>query len=142
MATKKIAKNKTGNDTVADFLTRVRNALTVNKATVAIPFSKTKWALANLLKNEGYILDAEIINEDIVSQKAIKIELKYSNGKPVITGLRKFSKSGLRKYTKAKYAPRVLNGLGVSVLSTNQGLLTDRQARAQKVGGEILCQVW
>lgn len=139
---KKIKTNGTSNDPVADFLTRVRNAQLVNKPTVNIPFSKLKFELANLLVKEGYFKSAAIVNEDRVSTKAIELELKYQDGTPAIKGLRKFSKPGLRKYTKAQYAPRVLNGLGVAVLSTSQGLKTDRQARKEKIGGEILCQIW
>ncbi|MDD9899159.1 MAG: 30S ribosomal protein S8 [Candidatus Melainabacteria bacterium] len=139
---KKIKANGTTNDPVADFLTRVRNAQLVNKQTVAIPFSKLKLELANLLVKEGYLRSAKTINEDNVAIKSIELELKYQDGTPAIKGLRKYSKPGLRKYTKAQYAPRVLNGLGVAVLSTSQGLKTDRQARKEKIGGEILCQIW
>lgn len=134
--------NKTTNDPVSDFLTRVRNAIMVRKDSVAIPFSKVKLALANLLKEEGYINNVQLINEDDVSRKSIVVELRYLGETPAITGLKKISKPGLRKYTKAQYAPRVYSGLGISILSTNKGLITDRKAREEKVGGEILCQVW
>lgn len=130
-------------DTISDFLTRIRNALMINKETVAIPFSKVKYNLAKVLEREGYISSIKVINEDQVAEKAIEIRLKYAQGgRPVITGLKRISKPGLRKYSNAKEAPRVFNGLGVSILSTNKGLLTDRTARKQKVGGEVLCQVW
>jgi len=143
MATKKDnQKNKTTNDPISDFLTRIRNAIMVKKPQVAIPFSKNKLALANLLKEEGYINNVQLINEDDVSRKSIVVDIRYLGEVPAISGLKKISKPGLRKYSKAQYAPRVLSGLGISVLSTNKGLITDRKAREDKVGGEILCQVW
>ena len=137
-----IKNNKTSNDPIADFLTRVRNAIIAKKATVQVPFSKLKLELANLLRDEGYIASLQTVNAENVATKSIEITLKYSNGDSVIKGLKKISKPGLRKYTKAKYSPRVLSGLGVSILTTSQGLRTDRKARKDKVGGEILCQVW
>lgn len=137
-----IKNNKTSNDPIADFLTRVRNAIIAKKATVQVPFSKLKLELANLLRDEGYISSLQIVNDENVATKSIEITIKYLNGEPVIKGLKKISKPGLRKYTKAKYSPRVLSGLGVSILTTSQGLRTDRKARKDKVGGEILCQVW
>ena len=142
MATKTDSKNKTTNDPIADFLTRIRNAIMVSKPQVSIPFSKNKLALANLLKEEGYINNVQVINEEDVSIKSIIVDIRYVGEKPAISGLKKISKPGLRKYIKAQYAPRVLSGLGISVLSTNKGLITDRKARHEKVGGEILCQVW
>lgn len=143
MATKKENQtNKTTNDPISDFLTRIRNGIMVRKPQVAIPYSKSKLALANLLKEEGYINNVQLINEDDVSRKSIVVDIRYVGEKPAISGLKKISKPGLRKYTKAQYAPRVLSGLGISVLSTNKGLITDRKAREEKVGGEILCQVW
>ena len=134
--------NKTTNDPVSDFLTRIRNGLMVRKDKVAIPYSKLKHNLAELLRNEGYINDVKVINEDDAALKSIVVDLKYVNKEPVISGIRKVSKPGLRKYSKAKYAPRVFSGLGISVLTTSKGLLTDRKARQEGVGGEILCQVW
>lgn len=139
---KKPGKNKTTNDPVSDFLTRIRNSLLINKEKVAIPYSKLKWELANLLLAEGYINNVSVINEDDVSRKSIVIDLRYVNKRSAITGLKKISKPGLRKYTKAKYAPRVYSGLGITVLSTSKGLKTDREARREKVGGEVVCQVW
>jgi small subunit ribosomal protein S8 len=141
-STTKISKNKTSNDPISDFLTRIRNAILVRKEQVAIPYSKNKIALANLLRDEGYLNNVQVINEDDISTKSIVVDIRYVNGKPAITGLKKISKPGLRKYSKAQYAPRVLSGLGISILSTNKGLITDRRAREDKVGGEILCQVW
>jgi small subunit ribosomal protein S8 len=126
--------NKVSNDPVSDLLTRVRNAILVNKEQVSIPYSKLKHSLASLLQEEGYVNHVQVINEDSAPTKSIIIDLKYVSGVPAI--------SGLRKYTRAQYAPRVYSGLGISVISTSQGLKTDRKARAEKVGGEILCQVW
>jgi small subunit ribosomal protein S8 len=134
--------NKVSNDPVSDLLTRVRNAILVNKEQVSIPYSKLKHSLANLLQEEGYVNHVQVINEDDAPRKSIIIDLKYVGGVPAISGLRKVSKPGLRKYTRAQYAPKVYSGLGISVISTSQGLKTDRKARAEKVGGEILCQVW
>jgi small subunit ribosomal protein S8 len=134
--------NKVSNDPVSDLLTRLRNAIMVNKEQVSVPYSKLKHSLANLLQEEGYVNHVQIINEDDAPRKSIIVDLKYVNGTPAISGLRKVSKPGLRKYTRAQYAPRVYSGLGISVISTSQGLKTDRKARAEKVGGEILCQVW
>ena len=140
--TEKRKTNKVSNDPVSDLLTRVRNAILVNKEQVSVPYSKLKHSLANLLQEEGYVNHVQLINEDDAPRKSIIIDLKYVNGIPAISGLRKVSKPGLRKYTRAQYAPRVYSGLGISVISTSQGLRTDRKARAEKVGGEILCQVW
>jgi small subunit ribosomal protein S8 len=134
--------NKVSNDPVSDLLTRVRNAILVNKEQVSIPYSKLKHSLASLLQEEGYVNHVQVINEDDAPRKSIIIDLKYVSGVPAISGLRKVSKPGLRKYTRAQYAPRVYSGLGISVISTSQGLKTDRKARTEKVGGEILCQVW
>jgi len=139
---KKIRTNKGTNDSIADFLTRIRNAVMIKREQVAIPYSKMKHNLALLLKEEGYINDVQLINEENVALKSIVLDIKYVNDKPVISGIKKISKPGLRKYVKAQYAPRVYNGLGISVISTSRGLLTDRKARAEKVGGEIVCQVW
>ena len=137
-----IAKNKVSNDPISDFLTRIRNSITVRKASVLIPFSKLKLSLAELMQREGYIKSFTVVNDEDPSTKSIQIELKYVKGQSVIKGLKRVSKPGLRKYVKSKYVPRVLNGLGVCVLSTNQGLISDRKARAEKVGGEILCTIW
>jgi small subunit ribosomal protein S8 len=134
--------NKTTNDPVSDCLTRIRNGLMVNKEKVSIPFSNLKLNLCRLLKDEGFLNDVKIVNEDDAALKSIVVEPRYVDKKPAISGMRKVSKPGLRKYSKAKYAPRVYSGLGISILTTSKGLLTDRKARAEKVGGEILCQVW
>jgi small subunit ribosomal protein S8 len=134
--------NRTTNDPVSDFLTRVRNAILVNKDKVSVPFSQLKLNLAKLLKDEGFFNDVKIVNEDDVALKSIILDLRYVNKVSAIKGLKKISKPGLRKYSRSKYAPRVLSGLGISVISTSKGLLTDRKARKENVGGEVLCQVW
>jgi small subunit ribosomal protein S8 len=107
-----------------------------------VPYSRLKAELIELLQKEGFIKSYEIINNDNPAMKSIVIELKYYQGQSVIKGIKRVSKPGLRKYVKSKYVPRVLNGLGICVLSTNIGLVTDRKARAEKVGGEMLCLVW
>ncbi len=128
-------------DPVADMLTRIRNANTVGHSTVSIPCSKLKVELAKLLKAEGYIHDYEVGKVGKFDQ--IKINLKYKQERePVITGLKKVSKPGLRVYAKAKNMPKVYEGLGIAVVSSNKGLISDRKARRDKVGGEVLCYVW
>ena len=138
----KTKTNKVSNDPVSDCLTRIRNEVTIKKNKVDVPFSKLKLALIDLLQKEGYIKSYEVINIDTPSMKSIIIELKYVQGESAIKGLKRVSKPGLRKYSKSKYVPRILNGLGICVISTNKGLITDRKARAEKCGGEILCTVW
>lgn len=127
-------------DPIADALTRIRNANLVRHETVEIPASKLKVELIKLLKEEGFIDGFELVEDG--KFKNIKVTLKYSNGKSVITNLQRVSTPGLRTYSKFKNLPRVLDGLGIAVVSTSNGLLTDRAARAQKLGGEILCYVW
>ncbi len=128
-------------DPIADMLTRIRNANTVSHATVDVPASKLKVQLAKLLKEEGFIADYEVKEEG--KFKVITITLKYqANGKPVITKLQRVSKPGLRHYSKAKNLEKVLGGMGVAVVSTPKGLLTDRKARKENVGGEVLCYVY
>jgi small subunit ribosomal protein S8 len=128
-------------DPIADMLTRIRNANTVSHATVEVPASKLKVQLAKLLKEEGFIADYEVKEEG--KFKTIVITLKYeANGKPVITKLQRVSKPGLRHYSKAKNLEKVLGGMGIAVVSTPKGLLTDRKARKENVGGEVLCYVY
>ena len=128
-------------DPIADMLTRIRNANTVSHATVEVPASKLKVQLAKLLKEEGFIADYEVKEEG--KFKVIVITLKYeANGKPVITKLQRVSKPGLRHYSKAKNLEKVLGGMGIAVVSTPKGLLTDRKARKENVGGEVLCHVY
>ena len=128
-------------DPIADMLTRIRNANTVSHPSVEVPASKLKVQLAKLLKEEGFIADYEVKEEG--KFKNIVITLKYeANGKPVITKLQRVSKPGLRHYSKAKNLEKVLGGMGIAVVSTPKGLLTDRKARKENVGGEVLCYVY
>lgn len=126
-------------DPIADMLVRIKNALAVRKTTVKMPSSKIKLSLANVLKNEGYILDVRQIGD--AKKPELEIVLKYFEGKPVIERLERFSRSGLRQYRGKDALPKVLGGLGVSIISTSKGIMTDRDARQQGVGGEVLCLV-
>ena len=127
-------------DPIADLLTRIRNANMVNHQSVEIPSSKLKVELVKLLKEEGYIADYKLVDKDAF--KVINVELKYIGNKPVIRGLQRVSTPGLRAYSKAKNLPRVFGGLGVAIVSTSKGLMTDKAARKDNIGGEILCYVW
>ena len=130
-------------DPIADMFTRIRNANTAMHDEVAMPSSKLKEALAALLKKEGYIEDYAVAEEPGRPGKVLSIVMKYSPERDrTISGLRRVSKPGLRVYSKADRVPRVLGGLGVAVLSTSLGLMTDREARRRRVGGEVLCYVW
>jgi len=127
-------------DPIADFLTRIRNASKAGKPRVDIPASNMKKSLAEILKNKNFIKDYSIITDN--KQNLIRVELKYTNGSPAISGLKRISKPGLRIYKNSNNLPRVLNGLGVAVISKPKGLLTDKDARSQSVGGEIVCYIW
>lgn len=128
-------------DPIADFLTRIRNANMVMHEKVEIPASKTKQALAEILKREGFVKDYEYIEDG--KQGVIRIYLKYgSNKEKVITGLKRISKPGLRVYCKKDEIPRVLGGLGIAIISTSQGIITDKEARKTGLGGEVICYVW
>jgi len=130
-------------DPIADMLTRVRNANTAMHDTVTMPSSKQKVALAKLLESEGYISGFAVAPSTKGPGEVLTITMKYSSERDrTISGLRRISTPGLRVYRKAGSVPRVLGGLGVAVLSTSRGLMTDREARRQKVGGEVLCYVW
>jgi small subunit ribosomal protein S8 len=130
-------------DPIADMLTRIRNANVAMHDDVQMPSSKLKEALAAVLQKEGYIQSFRVDQEEGKPSKTLTIDMKYSEARErVITGIRRVSKPGLRVYTKADAVPRVLGGLGVAVVSTSKGLLTDREARRQRIGGEILCYVW
>ncbi len=127
-------------DPIADFLTRIRNASRAGKPRVDIPASNMKKSLAEILKNQSFIKDYAVIEDN--KQNIIRVELKYTNGSPAISGLKRISKPGLRIYKNTKDLPRVLNGLGIAVISTPKGLLTDKDARTASVGGEIVCYIW
>lgn len=127
-------------DPIADMLTRIRNANQQKHETVSIPYSNLKNDLANILKNEGFVTDF-VVNEE-GNHKNIVITLKYKGNERVITGLKRVSKPGLRQYAKVNEIPKVLNGLGIVVLSTSQGLMTDKEARAKHIGGEVLAYIW
>ena len=128
-------------DPIADMLTRIRNASMVSLAEVKMPSSKLKVELAKLLKSEGFIADFAVVEED--KFKVLTITLKYdAKNKPVISKLQRVSKPGLRTYSKAQNIPQVLGGLGVAIISTSKGLMTDRKARKENIGGEVLCYVY
>jgi small subunit ribosomal protein S8 len=123
-------------DPIADLFTRIRNAQATGKQVVSVPSSKLKVALASLLKNEGYILDAK--TSEAEGKPVLEIKLKYFEGRPAIERIERVSRSGLRVYRGKDELPKVLGGLGISIISTSAGLLTDAQARAQGVGGEVI----
>ena len=131
-------------DPIADMLTRIRNALQREHPTVSMPTSKMKVALAEVLKNEGYVEDFQVVEEK--PQDVLQIKLKYVGGRrdrsPVITGIKRVSRPGRRVYVTKRDIPWVLSGMGVAVLTTSKGILTDQEARKAGVGGEILCNVW
>ncbi|MGI6152292.1 MAG: 30S ribosomal protein S8 [Christensenellaceae bacterium] len=128
-------------DSVADMLTRIRNALTAKHETVDIPASNMKRAIGQILLEEGFIRSCEFIDEG--PQGLIRIKLKYGpNGEKVISGLKKISKPGLRVYARHDQIPKVLNGLGIAIISTSKGVVTDAQARKEAVGGEVMAYVW
>ena len=128
-------------DPIADMLTRIRNAVRVERPYVDMPMSQVKQGLADVLKREGYIWDWQEVSAVPVAQ--LRIELKYGpNGERVIQKVRRISKPGRRVYSKARDLRPVLNGLGISILSTSRGLVSDREARQRNLGGEVLCEVW
>ena len=127
-------------DPISDFLTRIRNASKAKKIKVEIPSSKMKAGLAEILKKNGYIYDFKVDEDN--KQNVITVLLKYSDGVPAINGLKRISKPGLRIYKKSDELPRVLNGLGTAVISTSKGLLTEKEARRQDTGGEVVCYIW
>ena len=129
-------------DPIADMLTRIRNANNAKHESVNVPASKLKLAIAKILFEEGYIKSYQFVEDG--NQGVIKITLKYVNGKqqPVIAGLKRISKPGLRVYAKSEELPKVLGGLGIAIISTSKGLMTDKEARKQMIGGEVLAYIW
>lgn len=128
-------------DPIADMLTRIRNSNMANHETVDVPGSRMKMEIARILKEEGFIRECQWIDDG--KQGVIRVYMKYGpNREKVITGIRRISKPGLRVYAKKDQVPRVLGGLGIAILSTSQGMMTDKEARTQGVGGEVLCYVW
>ena len=128
-------------DPIADMLTRIRNAVQMRYTEVEVPASKMKLEIARILKEEGFISDYKVKKEKV--QDVIVLTLKYGNKKePVITGLKRISKPGLRVYAKKEDIPRVLNGLGIAIISTSKGLMVDREARKENLGGEVLAYIW
>lgn len=128
-------------DPISDFLTRIRNANSVGHPTVSAPSSKMKIAIAEILKQEGFIKNFEVSQDD--KQGEIKVFLKYGrNNEKVITGIKRISKPGLRIYAKHEDLPKVLNGLGIAIISTSNGVVTDKKARQEGIGGEVLAYVW
>lgn len=127
-------------DPIADLLTRIRNANKMHHEKVSIPSSTLKLNILKVLKEEGFIADYVVIEDK--KQNVIEVTLKYNNNEAVIKGLRRISKPGLRKYTDVENLPRVLHGLGIAIISTSKGVMTDSEARKQKVGGEVLAYIW
>lgn len=128
-------------DTIADMLTRIRNANQMRYEEVKVPASKMKAEIAKILKDEGFIKDYKVVKED--AQGTILLTLKYTDKKErVITGLKRISKPGLRVYAKNDEIPKVLNGLGIAIISTSKGVMTDKEARKQNIGGEVLAYIW
>ncbi|HHU52147.1 MAG TPA: 30S ribosomal protein S8 [Firmicutes bacterium] len=127
-------------DPIADMLTRIRNANIARAKSVEIPASNIKKELARILKAEGYVDDYEFVNDD--KQGMIRIKLKYNGKERVITGLKRISKPGLRVYAAKDQIPKVLGGMGIAVISTSKGIMTDKSARQEGIGGEVLCYVW
>ena len=127
-------------DTIADMLTRIRNANAMRYNEVSVPASKLKEELARILKEEGFIKGYKVVKDD--AQGSIVLTLKYVNKERVITGLKRISKPGLRVYAKSSEIPKVLNGLGIAIISTSKGIMTDKEARKQNLGGEVLAYIW
>lgn len=127
-------------DPISDFLTRIRNAVKARKVVVEIPSSKMKLGLADILKKNNFVDDYSVIEDD--KQNVLRVHLRYHDGIPAISGLQRISSPGLKVYKKNNELPRVLNGLGIAIISTPKGLLTDKEARSKSLGGEVVCFVW
>jgi len=130
------------NDTIADMLTRIRNANMARHQTTEIPSTKMTRNIAQVLKNEGFIVDYEDAGEGVNRHMVVSLKYKGKNRRPIITTLKRVSKPGLRVYSNRKELPRVLGGIGIAIISTSHGIMTDREARRQGVGGEVLCYIW
>lgn len=130
------------NDTISDMLTRIRNACLVRHSTTNVPTTRMTRSIAQVLKNEGFIENFEEAGEGINKHLVISLKYKGKNRQPIITTLKRVSKPGLRVYSNCKDLPRVLGGIGIAVVSTSKGIMTDREARKQNIGGEVLCYVW
>lgn len=128
-------------DTIADFITQIRNASLARKARVVAQWSKMSLAIANLLKEQGFIHDVQE-GSNAAGHKVIVVRLKYVNGVPAITSIQRHSRSGCRMYYRRRELPQTLDGLGIAIVTTSHGVMTDSDARRQNVGGELLCQVW
>jgi small subunit ribosomal protein S8 len=134
-------------DPIADMLTRIRNAQAVNKETVVLPMSKIKFGIAKILEQGGWISKAEVIKAKAKKNSAsvfneIRIELKYRNGQPAILSLKKISTPGRRIYVNKDELPRVLNNLGIAIISTSKGIMTNKEAKKQGIGGEVICEIY
>lgn len=130
------------NDTISDMLTRIRNACAVRHPTTLVPTTKMTRSIAQVLKDEGFIEGFEEVGEGIKSQLVLTLKYKGKNRQPLINTLQRVSKPGLRVYSPSKDIPRVLGGIGIAIVSTSHGIMTDREARRQGIGGEILCYIW
>ena len=130
------------NDTIADMLTRIRNACMVRHQTTNIPATRMTRSIAKVLKEEGFIADYEEADEGIKKHIVVSLKYKGKNRQPIITAMKRVSKPGLRVYSNRKELPRVLCGIGIAIISTSSGIMTDREARRQGIGGEVLCYVW
>ena len=130
------------NDTISDMLTRIRNACLVKHATTSVPATRMTRSIAQVLKEEGFIADFEEVGEVIKKNLVISLKYKGKNRQPIINNLKRISKPGLRVYKNRKELPRVLGGIGIAIVSTSSGIMTDREARRKGIGGEILCYVW
>lgn len=130
------------NDTIADMLTRIRNSCMARHQTTEIPSTKMTRSIAAVLKNEGFIAEIEEAGEGITRHLVLSLKYKGKTRRPIITALKRVSKPGLRVYSNRKELPRVLGGIGIAIISTSSGIMTDREARRQGLGGEVLCYVW
>lgn len=130
------------NDTIADMLTRIRNACMVRHQTTNIPSTKMTRSIAKVLKEEGFIGEFEEVGEGVKKHLVVSLKYKGKNRQPIIKAMKRVSKPGLRVYSNCKDLPRVLGGIGIAIISTSQGIMTDREARRQGIGGEVLCYVW